>query len=343
MQLISLFLKHLNCKSSLILLFILLTNTVFAKNTETILTDSWPPYILAEGETKGSAAKWLNILLDHQAININWQYLPYDMSFYYVSKAERKAAFPFFKTAERAEKVEYSEPVFFVTSKVYYNRQYLTAENAATTFKEKKKIGKVAGYSYGETLDKSLEHAEVFASEKQALAALFNHDISILPMTEGVMNYHLTHNFPLRKELIKPLLGITDTSSLHVIASNDTAGKKMISEIDDVIEALANAGINDLQNSKTDVPAPIDVAQLITTEGYPLITGQTAINGDNIHYYALPQGSKVVVIQWSSKMIQPSHSDRIYKNMMDLSKVVLLNGPHVGKELFVRNMHIELL
>jgi polar amino acid transport system substrate-binding protein len=28
---------------------------------------------------------------------------------------------------------------------------------------------------------------------------------------------------------------------------------------------------------------------------------------------------------------------------MDLSKVVLLNGPHVGKELFVRNMHIELI
>jgi polar amino acid transport system substrate-binding protein len=28
--------------------------------------------------------------------------------------------------------------------------------------------------------------------------------------------------------------------------------------------------------------------------------------------------------------------------MVDLSRILVLNGPHVGKELFVKNMHIHL-
>jgi len=324
-------------------LLILFASLSYAEPTETILTETWPPYILSQDEPKGSAAKWLDLLFEHQKTTPNWQYMPYDVSFYYVSKGQRNLGFPFFKTSERASQVLFSDPVFYVTSKMYYNRQYLNADSAKIAFEQKQKMGKVAGYSYGATLDKLLENAIEFGTEKQALTALFNHEVYILPMTEGVMNYHLTNDFPLRKELIKPIKGIEDTSSLHVIAANNRAGKKLIDDINQTIQILADAGINDLQTNKTSMPVAIDVAQLITSEGYPLITGQTEKQGDNIDYYALPQGSKVIVIQWSDKMTQASKSDRIYKNMMDLSKVVVLNGPHVGKELFVRNMHIELL
>jgi polar amino acid transport system substrate-binding protein len=329
-------------------LFILFVNFSHAESTETvlretILTETWPPYILSKDEPKGSAAKWLDLLFEHQNIKAEWQYMPYDVSFYYVNKGQRNVGFPFFKTSERAAKVLFSDPVFYVTSKMYYNRQYLNAESAKIAFEKKQKMGKVAGYSYGENLDKSLETAIEFGTEKQALTALFNHEIYLLPMTEGVMEHHLTNDFPLRKELIKPLKGIEDTSSLHVIAAKNKAGSKIVDNINQTIQVLANAGIDDLQTNKTNTPVAIDVAKLMTSEGYPLITGQTEKLGENIDYYALPQGTKVIVIQWSDKITQPSKSDRIYKNMMDLSKVVVLNGPHVGKELFVRNMHIELL
>jgi len=314
-----------------------------AAQTEIILTDNWPPYILPQGEAKGSSAKWLDLLFEHQRISTKWQYAPYDVSFFYISKAERNIGFPFFKTPERESQVLFSEPVFYVTSKVYYNRQYLNLQSAQTAFESKTRIGKVAGYSYGVIIDKHLLKAIEFGTEKQALTALFNNEIDILPMTEGVMTYHLINDFPLRQELIKSLDGVEDTSSLHVIAANNDAGKKIVTGINKTIKALAEAGINDLQTNKTNRTVAIDVAQLITSEGYPLITGQTKPTGDNIDYFALPQGSKVIVLQWSDKITQSSKSDRIYKNMMDLSKVVVLNGPHVGKELFVRNMHIELL
>jgi len=325
------------------LLFLIFTNVSYADQVETILTGNWPPYILKQNELKGSAAKWLELLFEYQNIKTNWQYSPYDATYYYVSKGQRKVGFPFFKTSERESQVLFSNPVFYVTSKVYYNRQYLSSKSAHFAFKQKQKIGKVAGYSYGQTLDKMLGKAIEFSSEKQALTALFNHTINILPMTEGVMNYHLIHDFPLRKELVKSLNNIEDTSSLHVIVAKTEEGKKILVGLNEAIHILNKAGINSFQNDKIDLPVAIDVARLITSEGYPLIVGQTAKKGKNIDYYALPQGSKVIVIQWSDKITQPSHNDRIYKNMMDLSKVVLLNGPHVGKELFIRNMNIELL
>ena len=60
-------------------------------------------------------------------------------------------------------------------------------------------------------------------------------------------------------------------------------------------------------------------------------------------YYTLPTGTRVTALEWSDKMKQASSSDRLYKNMMDLTKVLLLNGPQVGFVLYIRKMNMELL
>ncbi len=308
-----------------------------------ILTDVWPPYINSEHETAGSAAKLVNILLDRDQLTPNWHYLPYDISFHRVKSQQSLLAFPYFKTKEREESVAFSDPVFSVTSRIYYNRQYLNQQQAEHAYREKLRMGKVAGYSYGSAIDEEVKAAKIFASEEQALTALLNHDIDLLPMTEGVMEYQLNNNFPLRKQLIVAIKSIADTSSLHVIAANNEAGKTLIKVINNSLATLDAQGMESLKSTTSTTPAPVDVARLITSEGYPLIMGQSHPSGEDIQYFTLPQGTQALIIQWSEKILQPSTTDRIYKNMMDLSKVVILNGPHVGKELFVRNMHIELL
>jgi polar amino acid transport system substrate-binding protein len=317
--------------------------TANAQQDLTLLTDIWPPYINAQGQEKGTAAKLIELLLDYENVNAQWAYLPYELSFHQVESHTKLVSYPYFKTEQRENSVLFSEPIFSVTSKVYYNRQFLTSQAAEKSYKDKQRIGKVAGYSYGESIDTEVKQAITFASEAQALTALFNHDIDLLPMTEGVMNHHLAINFPLRKQLILSIENVTDTSSLHVIAAKTDQGKVIIDKINHALKSLNSLGMTSLQTTTTAIAAPIDVARLTTTEGYPLVIGQSAVSGDSIKYYTLPLGSKVLVIKWSDKILQPSSTDRIYKNMMDLSKVVLLNGPHVGKELFVRNMHIELL
>tara|TARA_R110002124_G_scaffold34230_3_gene112642 strand:- start:176 stop:1228 length:1053 start_codon:yes stop_codon:yes gene_type:complete len=309
----------------------------------TILTDSWPPYINAEGDTSGSAARLIEILYDFEGIKTSWHYMPYELSYLKVKNQKAVLSFPYFKTPQRSQEVLFSQPIFSVTSKVYFNRQYLTSDAAQQAYADKKRIGRVSGYSYGESIDKELTEATVFASEKQALTALFNNVIDVLPMTEGVMVQQLNDYFSHRKQLIIALDGIMETSSLHVIAAKNLAGKRAIEKLDRVLAYLIEEGVSSLPTASVVEAAPVDVAKLITTEGYPLIIGQTAESGNDIAYYTLPQGTQALVLEWSSKIVHPSNTDRIYKNMMDLSKVVLLNGPHVGKELFVRNMHIELM
>ncbi len=308
-----------------------------------ILTDVWPPYINAEQEAAGSAAKLVNILLDKDQLTPSWHYLPYEISFHRVKTQQSLLAFPYFKTREREGSVVFSDPVFSVTSRIYYNRQFLNQQQAEHAYREKIRMGKVAGYSYGSAIDEEVEAANVYASEEQALTALLNHDIDLLPMTEGVMEHQLNNNFPLRKQLIVAVNSIADTSSLHVIGANNDAGRTLIKVINNALATLDAQGMESLKSTATTTPAPVDVARLITSEGYPLIMGQSHATGDDIQYFTLPQGTQALIIQWSEKILSPSSTDRIYKNMMDLSKVVILNGPHVGKELFVRNMHIELL
>ncbi|MGB1261559.1 MAG: substrate-binding periplasmic protein [Cognaticolwellia sp.] len=314
----------------------------YAQQAVKILTNSWPPYINSPAQAKGSAAKLVDMLFELENIKPQWQYTPYQLAYFQVKSGQRVASFPYFKTRQRAQEVLYSAAVFSVTTKLYYNREFLTPDAANAAYQNKLKVGRVAGYSYGETIDKDVQKADIFASEIQALTALFNHKIDVLPMTEGVMNYHLEHNFPFRKQLILPLSDIEDTSNLHVIAAKNAQGAALIEKVNHALSRINAQGMSGLLTTNTVQAAEVDIAKLITTEGYPLITGQSAKTGDNIDYYTLPQGSKVLIVQWSEKILQPSTTDRIYKNMMDLSKVVLLNGPHVGKELYVRNMHIEL-
>ena len=109
-----------------------------------------------------------------------------------------------------------------------------------------------------------------------------------------------------------------------------------------LLQQLKQAGIQNIQPTASRITKPADLAKLITSEGYPAIIGQSENEQGELQYFTLPNGTKVVVMHWSDKMLQASSSDRLYKNMMDLSQVVILNGPHVGRVLFVRNMHIEL-
>jgi polar amino acid transport system substrate-binding protein len=308
-----------------------------------ILTDSWPPYINAEGDTTGSAARLIEILYDFDDIQTNWHYMPYELSYLKVKNQKAVLSFPYFKTPQRSKEVLFSQAIFSVTSKVYFNRQFLTSDAAQQAYAGNKRIGRVSGYSYGESIDKELTEATVFATERLALTALFNNVIDVLPMTEGVMMQQLNDHFSHRKQLIVPLDGIMEKSSLHVIAAKNSEGKEAIEKLNKVLSYLMLEGVSSLPNASVVEPDPVDVAKLITTEGYPLIIGQTAEFGSDIDFYTLPQGTQVLVLEWSSKIVNPSGTDRIYKTMMDLSKVVLLNGPHVGKELFVRNMHLELM
>ena len=98
-----------------------------------------------------------------------------------------------------------------------------------------------------------------------------------------------------------------------MIAPDTDAGRAQIEAFNQSLQALQVMGIASLKHDPQLPQAPLDLAELITAEGYPAILGQTHKDAGSGQYFSLPQGSRVIVIE------------------------------HTGKELYIRNMHIQLL
>ncbi|MCF2950179.1 transporter substrate-binding domain-containing protein [Paraglaciecola aquimarina] len=302
-----------------------------------INTAEWQPYINAKGDPLGSAAELIQLLFSQDNTEVIWQYQNFELAYNQVKKNQKLAAYPYFKTPLREAEVLFSDPIFNVTSHIYYSRQF--NEDIQLADLKRFRIGKVTDYSYGTEIDKIVADAKDINSEKQALIELLNNEIDYLPMTESVMNNLLIETFPEQMLLVKPLSAVKGNASLHLIASKTAEGEALKAQLNRLICHVKE--LDSLQTNPLKLPNKLDVASLTAAEGYPVILGQSQIEGSP-DYFTLPQGTKVLVIKWSSKIQAPSKSDRLYKNMMDLSKVVVLNGPHVGKELYIRNMYIEL-
>lgn len=320
---------------ALVICCIILSSYTYAASV-TITTAPWHPYI--NDKNGGTAADLLQQIYSQDDIEINWLVQNYDLAFMQVANKQKLSSFPYFKTPEREASVRYSRPVFQVTSKLYYNRQFNNGIKKEEV--NNYRVGQVAGYSYGANIDHILSNTRVYGSEEVALTALFKNEIDVLPMTESVMHHLLNTKFAPQKLLVKAVPGLSDTASLHLIAARTEQGEAIIKQLNILLDNVAHLQSLDLAPVPLDIPA--DIAKLKSSEGYPAILAQSDTSAEP-KYFTLPQGTKVLVIEWSNKLIEASTSDRIYKNMMDVSKVVILNGPLVGKEVFVRNMHIELL
>ena len=306
--------------------------------TVSVSTYQWLPYITAKDQALGTGAELLTQIVSQDNSHINWRYQNYDLAFELIADGKQQAGFPYFKTSERAQRVLFSKPVFSVTNRLYFNRQH--QKNIPLDELSQYTFGQVAGYSYGEKIDSYLTQAKTFTSDQAALEALLSHQIDFLPMTESVMNTLLNQQYKDQSLLIKAVEGVTGHDTLHVIAPKNAQGKNTIARINQLIEQVK--GIKSLSLKVVQRNTPKDIARLITAEGYPAIVGQTALDAANSQFFTLPQGTRVLVLKWSDKIIRASQTDRIYKSMIDLSQVVVLNGPHVGKELYIKNMHLEI-
>lgn len=302
-----------------------------------IATNQWAPYINGEHKPLGTAADILKQVLGQKDISVNWRYQNYDLTMELVANNKQPAAFPYFKNPERENRVLFSQPIFSVTNRVYYNRQRETALDLSKL--NGHKFGKVSGYSYGKVIDTYAEQATIYATENDALEGLFNNEIDFLPMTESVMNTMLNDNYRDQALLIKQVEAIEMHNTLHLIAPKTEDGQALIATVDTLLEQVRH--IESFKQNTVERYKPKDIAKLVTAEGYPAIIGQTTLNG-MAKFYTIPQGTKVLVLNWSDKILKSSPTDRIYRSMIDLSFVVVLNGPHVAKELYIKNMHLEV-
>lgn len=304
-------------------------------NSIVVYVDDFPPYINSRNKPLGSAAKTLKVLGQYADIEIDLQYMPYSDAMALMRLKRKVVSFPYFYTEQRAEDFYFSKPLSLVSIQVFYSRQF----NNIGERQDLKglKIGKVSGNSYGQEIDNLLTGAVEFDSEINAVAALMNNTIDVLPMAKGVMNAIIQSQFTAQKELIRPIAAIQGVEKFHLMAPKSEYGKSVI-DIFDAAIAL-KFGDDPLIENKIELAPKVDLAELIPAEGFPAIIGKGV---DDNASYTLPIGTRAIVLDWSEGIREPNSATNINRNMLLTSKVVILNGPHVGKEMMVRNMHIQL-
>ncbi|MFQ3249369.1 MAG: polar amino acid transport system substrate-binding protein [Glaciecola sp.] len=313
-------------------------NNINVTDSEKVIVyvDTFAPYINDKGAELGTSAKTLKILGEYADIDIEFRYVPYTDATVLMQLKKDAISFPYFITEARKEQFYFSKPIVNISIRLFFNRQY--TELSQIKELNKLRVGTVVGYSYGENIDSLLGEAKEFESDMAALLALMKGEIDVLPMASGVMESLLNTYFLDQRQLIRPIQSIQDTEQFHVIAPKTAFGKKVIDKLNKAIEL--KYGNATPQDNRTVKAPDADVAELIPAEGFPAIIGQDLEDSDR--NYTLPIGTKVVVLDWSEAIRNPNTNSNINRNMMLTSKVVILNGPHVGKELMVRNMHIKL-
>ncbi|MFK7885941.1 MAG: substrate-binding periplasmic protein [Gammaproteobacteria bacterium] len=305
-------------------------------------TGQWAPYVEAPAQAGGSAQRIVRLVLQDMGLDVRVQYTDYAYSYYRMRSGSAGAAFPFFRTASREREVAFSNPLFTVKNRIFYNRQHHDFAAGVSDYAGLR-FGRVAGYSYGAQIDALLREPVEFASEVAAMKALLGGSIDLLPITEAVASALLLTSFPNEKELIRAVGDFQSDSTLHIIAARNAEGRAFIERFNASHARLLKEGVitNTDQSALTAFAGSNDVVEIIASEGFPIVLGVD--NADASKHYAIPQGSRAIVIKWSDKILQPSATDRLYKTMVEESVVVIVSGPHVGKELRVKNMHLSII
>lgn len=322
-----------------------------AREPLSVYTGAWPPFVRAPDQPAGSAAEVVRMVLHNMDRDVGFEHFGYAYGYLAIKKGTVPAAFPFFKTRARLDEVLFSRPLFTVRNAVYYNLQFRDFDNEPVD-PSTLRVGRVNGYSYGDGLDAALEscptsdseRCPVFDSETEAVRSLLNDRIDLLPMTDSVAAAILADSFPDESQLLRQVPGdaFASTSTLHLIAPRNDDGQALITAFNASHEELLAAGVitaADRGLAQTTARGA-NVVRISASEGFPIVVGVDDQNPEK--FYAVPEGTRALVLEWSDKISAPSTDDRLYAVMVDQSLVVILDGPHVGKELRIRNMHLSI-
>ena len=315
-----------------------------------IYTDTYRPFVQPEGMPDGEGMRMVRLILENMDQSFELRYRDFGFSLYSTQVSPGTATFPWRKVPEREALFHFSEPLFETQTRVHFNRQTFP-DGLTETQLSGITLGQLEDYAYTGSIATLFDTASgagnsirVYAREVEAIRALLVGEIDALPLPSTVIQATTTTQFPNHVELLDSVEGISEPFPLHMIAARTPEGEAFISAFDASYARLREAGvmagpITGLEPVDTDFG---ETAELLAAEGFPVIVGRLEQDDGNA-FYAIPQGTRALVLEWSDTILNASRTDRIFKTMVDETRVLILNGPHVGKELFVKNMHITVL
>ncbi|NNU16006.1 transporter substrate-binding domain-containing protein [Parvularcula sp. ZS-1/3] len=312
-----------------------------------VYTDTFRPFVSAEDQRAAPASELVDMILRNAGLEPGFTYKNFAYGLYRVGEGDEALSFPWRRSAEREERVIFSEP--FLTLEHSLHRKLPSSAGSGSPQLSQARIGMVGSYVFSGDVAQLVEAARredrlvVSASETEALAALLAGETDLLALPAPVVTATLEASFPNQTGLVRELEdGPTESFSLHAVAPKNAWGEDLIARFNESYRELRTAGVitDDFLTGRLARPAKPDVAVLVSSEGFPVVKGALKDNPDR--ELALPAGTRVLVREWSADYAEPLRSQSLYRIMTSSSLVIVLNGPHVGRELYIQNMHLTL-
>lgn len=312
-----------------------------------IYVDTYRPYILAPGEGRGSLMRMVEMVLREAAIDHQFVYQDYAFGFRQVQTQTLAASAPWRRSKDWAPLFHYSKPLVVIETGYYYNKRF-HRDGMTPSDLGRLKLGKLESYGYEGAVRAPLDKAEaagrlsVYGNETEALNALLAGDIDAIPLQKVVAEATIATGFSQLAQLLVPVDGLKTAIPFHLIASKTPEGARFIADFDRAFDALGADGVLSAQYANRGIAKSIayDFVTLVVAEGFPTIIGKAPDQPDQ--QYAVPEGTRALVLSWSDRLRSPIPSDNLFRTMVDETALLILNGPHVGRELLVKNMHISM-
>lgn len=323
-----------------------LSNAI-AANTVKIVSGEWHPYVDKMKMTEVEALIENLLLLDNE--QVSWNYPGFYFAQEHLRNNTADIGFPYFKNTERSKEFILSEPVFLVKNVVIFNKTLSEIDKNMLSSKhpdwDKITFGTVAGYSYEGLHEKKFDKFISFTSEQSALHALIDGDIDALPIEQYVWQSLVLRHYPNRYYQLQEVADLGWYEPLFLMASNTPKNKLILNQFNKRLKEF------NLKNSKIQFnygPGQLiedldrGTVRLQGTQLRPYITGySTNMSGDQPEL-VIPNGTTALVLDWSETFFNSPTDISALQVLQGRTHVLLLNGPHIGKKVFVENNHIRL-
>jgi polar amino acid transport system substrate-binding protein len=198
-----------------------------------LTTGDWPPYVFEDADDPGPIAAIVNAAFKEVGVTTTVVFYPWKRAEDEVRQGNAFAAFPYAVSPERQKEFDFSDPLYTVKGKFFYNKKY---NPNGLTFEKLEdlrgyKVGGLLGSWYQEAFEEAGLQVEYVSSSEQNVEKLVRGRIDLMIEEENSVWHLIRELYPdevsqfatLEKPLEQP--GVVNDLSLMVSRSYPESAK----------------------------------------------------------------------------------------------------------------------
>jgi polar amino acid transport system substrate-binding protein len=168
-----------------------------------LVSDSYPPYVIPEGDDKGFYIELIDAAFEKENIDVVFEYYPWNRGVELVQSHEAFGTFPWLSNSARLRESSFSNNFYSTRSVVAYMSDNEKVVDNFETIEDLRpyNIGTVTGYYYIKELESMGFELDSSDSEEEALRKLFNGRYDVLIFNEPLYEALVEKLYPDQKDM----------------------------------------------------------------------------------------------------------------------------------------------